>query len=160
MTYQSYNKHCHNTNRMGVTIVKEIPLLRSPLTGITFNLDANTQNPLLAPSPPSPSAHLSPFTPFTSTPTLWTTPLCFTSSPLGHQPKFTLMKAVIYNSSISEAHRSNIIQFLILKSSHMIWFLKLTIATRSIPSCSSSENLWKSSAKWFAFFSAGGREII
>ena len=52
MTYQSYNKHCHNTNRMGVTIVKEIPLLRSPLTGITFNLDANTQNPLLAPRPP------------------------------------------------------------------------------------------------------------
>ena len=63
MTYQSYNKHCHNTNRMGVTIVKEIPLLRSPLTGITFNLDANTQNPLLAPSPPSPSAHLSPHQP-------------------------------------------------------------------------------------------------
>ena len=46
--------YCHNTNRMGVAIVKEIPLPPSPLTRITFNLDANTQNPLLALSPPSP----------------------------------------------------------------------------------------------------------
>ena len=73
---------CHNTNCIGISIVKEIPLPRSPLNGITFNLDANTQNPLLA--LPHPSTHplflLSP--PSHKTHPHQTTPLCFTSCSL------------------------------------------------------------------------------